>query len=250
MSEDDAPTEEVDETPAAGDGEAEPADAAEPWVTGAPIAAQRVPGIDEAPETTYVEPQSRKNRRAVLIGLAIGLGATAIFAVVASANSSDGSKKSALASKKRLSRTSSTSTTTTTLPPDTSSTSAPAALPVAPPSTTATTAAAPPTPRATADPAAPVYVAEPLPAGVSGTLAACSWQTTNGGQYEASGTLTNAPSTTHGWTITIHWLQNGREIAQQSGVVDLAAGQSQPWSLSLSSASPPADPFSCALSAA
>jgi len=48
----------------------------------------------------------------------------------------------------------------------------------------------------------------------------------------------------------MHWLQNGREIGQQSGVVEIGAGQSAPWSLAASAPVPPADPFACALSVA
>jgi hypothetical protein len=90
----------------------------------------------------------------------------------------------------------------------------------------------------------------PLPAGVGATLTGCSWQPTGSGQYEASGTLTNGPNTAHGWTITIHWLQAGREVGQQRAVVDPGPGAAKPWSLSLGAPTPPADPFSCALSVA
>jgi hypothetical protein len=48
----------------------------------------------------------------------------------------------------------------------------------------------------------------------------------------------------------MHWLQNGREIAQQSAVVGVTAGQSAPWNLTLGAPNPPADPFSCSLTAA
>lgn len=228
----------------------------EPWVTGAPGPVRRVPGIDETSETTYVEPQAGTQRRAILAGLAVGLTVTAIFAAIVLTGGSTGDAKHGAVrpnvvvttpSKKLRNTTTTTWATATTT---TTAAAAPTATTAAPLSTTATTAAPPPTPRATAFPAAPAYAPVPMPAGVSGALTACSWQPTNGGQYQAAGTLTNGPSTNHGWTITMHWLQNGRQLSQQSAVVDLGPSQSKPWSLALSAPNPPADPFSCALSAA
>lgn len=224
--------------------------AEEPWVTGAPAAAQRVPGIDETPDTTYVDPTTPHPRRAILIGVAVGLAVTAIVgAIVASARSTDDptAKAGPSATASRSSSTTEPSTTTTVASPSTT------ALPVSnAPVTSATTVPAPPppTPRATANPAAAPYVDVPMPSGVSATLTSCAWQPTNGGQYEAAGTVTNAPSTNRGWTLTMHWLQNQRELAQQSAEVDLGAGQSKPWSLTLGAPTPPADPFSCSLSGA
>lgn len=222
-----------------------------PWVTGTPVPAQRVPGIHQTQDTTYVEPEPENpRRRAVMIGLAIGLGVTAAFAlIVLTMNASDDSKPKTIGAEKAPD-VSTTSTTTTTTGPGASTTSTPGVAPTAPPATAAPTPTTVATPRATADPAAPPYAAQPLPAGVSGTLASCSWQPAGGGRYEASGTLTNGPSTTHGWIVTMHWLQNGREVGQQSGVVEIGAGQSAPWSLAMSAPVAPADPFSCALSAA
>jgi hypothetical protein len=254
MSDDETPTPEpggtADDAPTGAPTDAE---SAGPWVTGAPVPAQRVPGILETQDTTYVEPEpANRRRRAIMIGLAIGLGVVAAFAVIVlSMNSTDDPKTKTIGAEKApdVSTTSSTTTTTTTAP-GASTTSTPAVAPTAPPATAATTTTTVATPRATSDPAAPLYIAQPLPAGVSGTLGSCSWQPAGGGHYEASGTLTNGPSTTHGWIVTMHWLQNGREIGQQSGVVDIGAGQSAPWSLAMDAPVPPADPFSCALSAA
>jgi hypothetical protein len=239
MSDDDVPTMDTGEP-------------GEPWVTGDGPRPQHVPGIDDVPDTTYVEKSdARSARRAMLIGGAIGLAVVAIFAVVVLSGGSDNKTREeavvgpdatlARSSTTTSTSTSSTSTTTTSAPPVTSTT--------LPPATVATAAPAPPTPRATADPAAAPYVPQSLPAGVSGTLTSCSWQPTAGGQYEAAGTLTNGPANPHGWAITIHWLQNSREIAQASTVVDITASQSKPWSLTLAAPVPPADPFSCALSA-
>lgn len=247
MSDDKERTEPVDET-------------GEPWVTGAPTVAQRVPGIDEAQETTYVDPEHPGRSswwRAALIGTGIGLVATAIFAAVMVSSDSDaGSDETVIGAGATASSSTTRSTTATTSvewwrratsttvsPPATTSTTAP------PPSALAA-AVTPATPRATASPALAPYTKVPLPNGVSATMTTCAWQPTNGGQYEAGGTVTNGPSTNHGWTLTIHWLQNDREIATQSAVVPLTAGQSAPWNLTLSAPAAPADPFSCALTAA
>src|SRR5262245_61804732 len=53
-----------------------------PWVTGTPPGAQRVPGIDEAPEAKYVDPSVPSPWRPVLIGVGIGLAVTAIVGAV------------------------------------------------------------------------------------------------------------------------------------------------------------------------
>lgn len=227
--------------------------AAEPWVTGKPIAAQRVPGINEAQDATYVDPEPTSWRRAALIGGAIGLVVTAIFAAVVVSADSGGSPKKSVVGAGATTRTFSNSTTTTTGAPVPSTTSPPPPTTAATPSTTAAAApvaAALPTPRATSDPAAPTFTAAALPHGLNATMSTCAWQPTNGGQYQAAGTATNGPSTNHGSTLTIHWLQNGREIAQQSALIPLTAGQSAPWNLTLAAPTPPADPFSCALTGA
>jgi hypothetical protein len=205
--------------------------------------------VDHDRTPTRANRRRSRWREAVIIGAAVGLGVTAIFAVVVlPGDSNDRPKESAVSAG----GTASTATTrragtTTTL----------ASLPSAPSTSTSTrtstttraapAAVIPPTPRATAGAGAPVYTPVPLPPGVHATLTNCSWQPAGGGQYQAAGTLTNDPASTHGWTITIHWLQNGREVGQQSALVDLGVGQSKPWSLSMGAGTAPADPFSCAL---
>jgi hypothetical protein len=87
-----------------------------------------------------------------------------------------------------------------------------------------------------------------LPAGVGATIGACSWQPAGGGRYEAAGTVTNGTAAARSWTVTIHWLQDGREIAEQATVVTLPAAAAKPWKLALAAPVAPADPFSCALS--
>jgi hypothetical protein len=235
-------------------------DAGEPWVRRTPVVGQRVPGIEEAQESTYVDKGAGRTSWyvPVLVGVAIGLVVTAIFAAVVVSTDSGGSSKEAEVGPGATATSSTTRKTTTTTSEDwwkrTTTTTAPAASSGTTPNTTAppTFAAAvvPATPRATTDPAAPPYAQVPLPQGVSATLTNCAWQPTNGGQYEAAGTVTNGAATNHGWTLTMHWLQNAREIAQQTTVVPLTAGQSAPWSVTLAAPNPPADPFSCALTAA
>jgi len=46
--------------------------------------------------------------------------------------------------------------------------------------------------------------------------------------------------------MTMHWLQNGRSLAQQSGLMDLQPGESKPWSLTISQPNPPLD-LACSL---
>ncbi len=216
---------------------------------------RRVPGIDEVPETTYVKPPARISRRTLIVGSAIALASIAIGAgLVFAAGSKGGPKlgKSELSAAATLTSSSSTSssttTTTTTAAPTSSTTTA---------NTTATTraassggsstpvvAATPPTPRATADAAQPPYQPVPLPAGVTATLTSCRWQL--GGTLQAAGTITSTMATGHTWTMTMHWLQNSRDLAQQSGLMDLQPGEAKPWSLTISQPNPPAD-LACSL---
>jgi hypothetical protein len=230
----------------------------EPWVTGAPLGAQRVPGIDEAPEARYVDPTVPSPWRPVLIGVGIGLAVTAIVAaiVLGSRTSDEPSAKpgpaTAVTRAPRSSdRDASVTTTTTVAVATTPSSTAAAAAPFGPAPTPATAARAvvpPPTPRATANPALPPYTDQALPRGVTASIGTCAWQTANGGQLLASGTVTNAPTTNKPWTLTMHFLQNHRELAQSSVVVPLGAGQSKPWTITTRLPNPPPD-LICSLSA-
>jgi hypothetical protein len=234
------------------------APAEEPWVTGAQPGAQRVPGIDEAPETRYVDPSVPRPWRPVLIGVGIGLAVTAIVgAIVFTSQSDDEPSAQATAGPATAvtrppgGRDADGTTTTSTAPatPSTTpSTTVAAATPATSPTTRAPAAAPPPTPRATANPALPPYADRALPAGVTASIGACAWQTANGGQLLASGSVTNAPSTNKPWTLTMHFLQNRRELAQSSVVVPLGAGQSKPWTITTRMPSPPPD-LICSLSA-
>jgi hypothetical protein len=235
----------------------EPDPTEEPWVTGSPATAQRVPGIDEAPETKYVDPAVRPNLwRPALIGVGVGLVVTAIVgAIVVSARSTDDgtAQRGPRVTSVQSSSTTRPSATSTTVAPTPASTPAAAPGPVPGPAPVATPAVVPspaPAPaRVTADPSLPLFVDRPLPNGVSGTITSCAWQPTNGGQYEAAGTITNSPTTNKPWTVTMHWLQAQREIATQSTIVTLGAGQSKPWAVTHPGPNPPADPFSCSLTA-
>lgn len=225
------------------------------WVTlGRFWSSRRVPGIEEAPETTYVAPPRRIRRRTLIVGGAIALASIAIGAgLVFAAGKKDDAKPGGSDLSAAATLTSSTtvsSTTTTTAPATTSTTAAStpttrAAVPVA---ASSPPAATPATPRATADAAQPAYVAVPLPPGVTATLpaGACRWQTIAGGMLQASGTITSTSAVAHRWNMTMHWLQNGRSLAHQSGLVDLQPGESKAWSLTISQPSPPAD-LACSL---
>jgi hypothetical protein len=94
------------------------------------------------------------------------------------------------------------------------------------------------------------YQPVPLPPGISTTVARCAWSSSNGGELEAAGTITNAAGQDNVWLITAVWLQHNRiqdeSIGLQSDVIDLAVGQSKPWHLSIGASRAPAD-LSCAL---
>jgi hypothetical protein len=135
------------------------------------------------------------------------------------------------------------STTTTTAPAPTTTTSPPALPPLPPP-----TAARAPA-RATADPSLPRYVDQLLPPGMTARISGCAWQTAGGGRLIAVGTITNSPTTSRSWTLTMHFLQARRELARASTVVPLGAGQSRVWTITAPLPVPPAD-LICSLSAA
>jgi hypothetical protein len=217
--------------------------------TGGPT--ERAPGLADASATTYVEPSPEHRRRSFLVGGAIALSVVAIVAVLALSARANGENDEVRGEPSRVLKT---ETTSTTRSPASTTTSSPAPPPTsAPPPTTApaptaptTPATEPPTPRATADPALPRYTPVPLPAGAAATIVGCSWQPTAGGRYEASGTLTGSRA----WTVTVHWLQDGHEVGQQSVAVSPGPAGAKPWSLTHAAPTPPADPFSCALSVA
>jgi hypothetical protein len=248
------------------------ADAGGDWVEHGTGETERAPGIDDVQETTYVEPHPRPERWRVLVGAGLALGGIAVFiALVFVARARDDNATNGRAID--VSRTTLPEPVTSTSKPAPSSTTTAAGPATAggtgTSSTTTTTAggavigstinaptgsgatppptAAPaPTPPATADPALPAYVPVPIPAGVTATLGGCSWQPGNGGSMQASGTITGVAAKPTGWQITVRWLQNNRELAEQATHIAVAVGATAPWSLSISAPVGPAD-LSCAV---
>jgi hypothetical protein len=94
------------------------------------------------------------------------------------------------------------------------------------------------------------YQPVPIPTGISATIASCKWSSSNGGELEAAGTITNTAGEDDVWLITAVWLQHNQtqdeDIELQSDVLDLSVGQSKPWHLSISASGAPPD-LSCAL---
>jgi hypothetical protein len=125
------------------------------------------------------------------------------------------------------------STTTTTAPHTTTTSAAPTPQSTTPPATVV-------------DPTDDPYVPVPVPAGVSAHLNTCSWQPVNGGELQASGTITQGPGDDGVWFVTAVWLEGRIEIDDQDDVLDLDPGQTKPWSLSTSLPTPPSN-LSCAL---
>jgi hypothetical protein len=81
---------------------------------------------------------------------------------------------------------------------------------------------------------------------VRASLGACSWLLSGGGQLFSSGNLHNVDGVPRTWSIAMVWLQNGRELARQTGAVSLAPGEIKAWQLAKPQAAPPAD-LACAL---
>ena len=199
-----------------------------------------------------MDPSRPNPWRPVLLGVGIGLAVTGVVAAIVfgSGSGDEPSAKAKAGPATAITRPAATreadgsATTTTTTAVSTPSTTVAAATPA----TTPATAAPAPTPRATANPALPLYTDQQLPRGLTGTIGACAWQTANGGQLLASGTVTNSPTTNKPWTLTMHFLQARRELAQSSVVVPMGAGQSKPWTITTRMPNPPPD-LVCSLSA-
>ncbi len=120
----------------------------EPWVSDTSAGAQRVPGIDEAQEAMYVDPQQSDWRRPVLIGVAIGFAVTGIFAAIVLSPDSGGTSKETDVDVGISATSTTTRETTTTTTADwwtrgTSTTTAPPAAPAATTPSTTTSAGAP-----------------------------------------------------------------------------------------------------------
>ena len=231
-----------------------PGEAGDGWVTlGSFWSSRRVPGIEEAQEATYVPPPPRIRRRTLIVGCAVALASIAIgVGLVFAAGTKGGSGGGGTELSAAVTLTSSTTVTSTA--PTTASRASTTSATVPSPSTTraavsspaASPAPTPVLPRATADPGLPVFQPVPLPAGVTATLSAgsCRWMVD--GTLQASGTISSTSAQGRTWNLTMHWLQNSRSLAEQSGLVDLQPGESKPWSLSISQPNPPAD-LACSL---
>lgn len=192
----------------------------------------------------------RANRTALFIGaiaavstIAIGIGL--VFFATAGGDR-DGGSDSAGAARSEASSTSSSrsSATTTTAAPAVSTTTTTAG--VLPNSGQAGGGALAPD-RAYSDPEDPPYEAVLLPAGIGAQLTSCSWNAANGGELEASGTITASPETDDSWFVDVYWLQNERELDSQFELFEIAPGETKPWRLTAQAPLPPAEPFRCAL---
>lgn len=193
----------------------------------------------------------RLDQTAVFIGAVVAIATLAIGAgllyFLLHEDDADSTRADATAAKKHATTTSTAPGSSTTAP---GGGGAAATLPATGggsggPAPTTT----PPTPMATADPTDPPYVPQPIPAGVTVTLTpgSCRWSPANGGQLEASGTITSA--TDDAWIITAYWLQNGRELDETDSDFydfDEAAGTTKTWQLTTTAPLPPAD-LACAV---
>jgi hypothetical protein len=192
----------------------------------------------------------RANPTALFIGAVAAVSTIAIaVGLVVFATRGDGGdegKNSANAAARSSTTTSSTSsptTTSSTAPALAPSTAVPGGGNGAPSGGDAELGQDPR--RAYAEPDDPPYEALPLPYGISATLGSCTW---NGGELQASGTVTAAPEADDGvWFVTVYWLQNDRELDEQFKLYPVEPGQTTAWNLTTAAPLPPAEPFRCAL---
>jgi hypothetical protein len=178
--------------------------------------------------------------------ITIGIGVGTVLAVTSGDDNANGTS-APTTSHPRRSRSSSTSsstrTSTTTKP---GSTSKAAGSRTATPTTPAPTAPEPP------DPPDPVdqYHPLPLPPGVGATISSCGWSPANGGQLQATGTLSNLTPEDDFWDVDVFWLVHNQtqdeDIEDQNDIYDVAVGQTIPWNLSISYPLSPPN-LSCAL---
>jgi hypothetical protein len=246
------------------------------WVSGDRWSPRRVPGIHDVPDATYRDGPRRIERRTLAIAGAIVLGSLIISGgfVVAAGSKGDSGDDTQLSAAATLTSTStrpftpsttaagtlpntgssgssapngsSTGSATTATSPTTRPPARVAAPVSAPPVAAAGVPSAPATPRATANPGFAPYQGKPVPAGVRASLGSCAWVTSGGGTLLAGGNLHSVASGARTWTVTMVWLQNGREFARQNGLVTLAPGELKSWQLTKPQPAPPAD-IACAL---
>jgi hypothetical protein len=189
----------------------------------------------------------RVDPNAIVLGVAVAIAVIVIgagIAIYVSADSGRGAGQAASISTDDDSTTTTRATsTTTTLAPTTTSTTG--VLPNTGESTG--TPSPPPTDRATSDPEDDPFVPVPLPLGVAGaTIDSCLWSPSNGGELQASGTITGTAEDDL-WGVEVYWLQNDRELDSQYEIYDFAtAGQTVPWRLTVEAPLSPLD-LRCAI---
>jgi hypothetical protein len=183
---------------------------------------------------------------AVVSTIAIGTGLV-VFATRGDSGDAGGSSAAASSSSSSTSSSTSSSSTTSTTAPGITTTTTPGA--VAPGGGGQSGGGTQPQNRAYSDPEDPVYVGLPLPLGISATLTpgSCTWSSVNGGELQASGTISASPETDDAWFVTVYWLQNERELDDQFEMYEVPPGQTIAWRLTTSAPLPPAEPFRCAL---
>ncbi len=204
----------------------------------------------------------RANPNALFIGAVVAVSTIAIgigLVVYATAGSGDGASARASATDRTsptttTSSTSSTTTTTTSPAGAGAGTGTGAGTGATTTTSTAGDGASPgggaqQPDLAYSDPTDPPFVGLALPPGITASITpgSCTWTPANGGQLQASGTLTASPTTDDVWFVTVYWLQNERELDEQFDSYDPDPGQTVPWTLTTSAPLPPAEPFRCAL---
>jgi hypothetical protein len=181
--------------------------------------------------------------------ITIAIGVVAVLAIDAGNDDAGGSAAPKRAAARRSTTTTSApgrTTTTTSTIPATASTTLPVTGPqraVTPPATEAPEAPDPPNP-------VDQYHPIPLPPGISATISTCNWSPVNGGELQATGTVTNVSADDDVWFVNVYWLVHNQtqdeDIDSQSELYDLAQGQSIPWRLTTSAPESPPN-LSCAL---
>ena len=192
------------------------------------------------------EPESvgRADSTSLYLGIGVALASIAAGVGLVLAASSGTSRDAASAQSDRSASTSSSSSSSTS-----SSTTSTTTVDPAVPSSTAPAAGggeSVPAGYATADPEDEPYEPVPPPAGVTAALQTCAWDDVNGGELQATGTITAAPDSDDVWLVTVYWLQNDRELSSQTDVYELEPGQTLPWRLTIAAPLPPLD-LRCAL---
>lgn len=205
--------------------------------------------------TTGAELVGRANPTALFVGavaavstIAIGIGLVVFATSGGSSGGGSGGSHAAGNASTTTTKASSTSSTTTTAGAAPGSGSATTTTNAAGASKSGTSGGTVEDPNhAYSDPTDPLYVGMALPAGIGATVSSCAWNSANGGELQASGTISASPETDDSWFVTIIWLQNERELDEQFKMYQVAPGTTVPWRLTAKAPLPPAEPFRCAL---